>query len=119
LMLEGFDFNSPGIANYLTGKMASLTSYNALRVPPDFFDAAMGRLRDDFLNVALEAVLHPPSPDVQQFSRDQQAAAAVEPAVLEQELTAQTYFERGIQATDFAEKMHFYNEAIRFKPDFA
>src|SRR6185369_8715269 len=28
LMLEGFDFGSPGIANYLTGRMEALSRYN-------------------------------------------------------------------------------------------
>ena len=36
----------------------------------------------------------------------------------EQELTAQTYFERGFSAGDPDEKIRFYNEAIRLKPDF-
>src|SRR5437016_1929904 len=41
LMLEGFDFSTPGIANQLTGRMAALKRYNALRVPAEYFDDAM------------------------------------------------------------------------------
>jgi hypothetical protein len=59
LILEGFDFSTPSIANRLTGQLAALKQYNALRVPSDYFSEAMGRLRDKFLNVPLEAVLHP------------------------------------------------------------
>jgi hypothetical protein len=58
LMLEGFDFSPPGIANQLTGQMAPLKNYNALRVPADFFDEAMSRLRERYLNVTLDSVLH-------------------------------------------------------------
>jgi tetratricopeptide (TPR) repeat protein len=119
LMLDGFDFEAPGNASQLTGRIATLKRYNALRVPVEYFDEAMGRLRNQFLSVPLETVPHPASPDLQQIARNQQAAAGSEPTVQEQELTAQAYFERGRQATDPAEKLRFYNQAIRVKPDFA
>src|SRR5689334_20776739 len=45
LMLEGFDFSTPAIANQLTGKLAALKSYNALGVPAEYFLEAMERLR--------------------------------------------------------------------------
>src|SRR5271157_6441377 len=46
LMLEGFDFGAPGIANQLTSTLADLKCYNALSVPADYFAAAMDRLRE-------------------------------------------------------------------------
>jgi tetratricopeptide (TPR) repeat protein len=119
LMLDGFDFNAPVISDQLTDRMAALKSYGALRVVVEYFEEAMGRLRDRYVNVALDAVLHPASPAAQQMARDQQAAAVAEPAVREEELTAQAYFERGFQATNPAEKMRFYSQAIRLKPDLA
>ena len=60
-MLEGFDFGTPSIGSHLTGKLAGLKAYNALPVPAEYFDEAMARLRDKYLNVALDAVLHPAS----------------------------------------------------------
>jgi tetratricopeptide (TPR) repeat protein len=118
LMLEGFDFGTPGIANQLTGALAPLKSYNALRVPVEYFMEAMDRLRNTYLNVALDAVLHPASASAQQAAKDQQAAAATAPAVPDQELTAQGCFERGFYATDLDQKIGFYNQAIRLKPDY-
>ena len=41
LMLEGFDFGTPGIANQLTGTLAALKHYNALSIPPEYFLEAM------------------------------------------------------------------------------
>src|SRR5262245_30932789 len=41
LMLEGFDFSTPSIASQLAGKLSALKQYNALRVPADYFAAAM------------------------------------------------------------------------------
>src|SRR5262245_37842592 len=119
LMLEGFDFTTPVLAEHLTGKLAGLKSYNALRVPAEYFDEAMVRLREKYLNVPLDAVLHPLSVSAQQAVKSQQAAASVAPIVKEKELTAQEWFERGYKANDPNEKIHCYNEAIRLKPDYA
>ena len=119
LMLEGFDFGAPGIASGLTGTLAPLKNYNGLGVSVEYFDAAMQKLRDRFLNVALDAVLHPASPFAQQAAKDEQVAAGAAPAVTEKELTAQEWFERGFNATDLDEKLRCYSEAIRLKPDYA
>ncbi len=118
-MLEGFDFGAPGIASGLTGTLAPLKHYNALRVPVEYFDEAMQRLRDRYLNVARDAVLHPASPSAQRAAKDEQVAAVEAPAVTEKELTAQEWFERGLNAADPDEKLRFYSEAIRLKPDYA
>jgi tetratricopeptide (TPR) repeat protein len=119
LMLEGFDFGTLTIANQLTGKLAALKHYNAIRIPPDYFDEAMERLRSRYLNVPLTAVLHPASLSAQRAATDQKAAAKAAPAIQEGELTAQQWFERGFAAADLDEKLRFYTEAIRLKPDYA
>jgi tetratricopeptide (TPR) repeat protein len=118
LMLEGFDFGTPTIANQLTGKLASLKRYNALDVPASYFMAAMERLRERFLNVPLEGVLHPASLAAQEATESQQAAAATAPAVQEEELTAQQWFERGFNSKDLDEQIRFYSQAIRLKPGY-
>jgi len=119
LMLEGFDFGSPSIASQLTGKLAALKHYNALTIPPEYFLEAMDRLRGRFLSIALESVLHPASRSAQRAATEQQAAAENAPAVQEQELTAQQWFERGFNAVDLNEQLRFYSNAIRLKPDYA
>jgi len=119
LMLEGFDFGTPKIANQLTGTLAPLRRYNGLSFPPEYFMEAMGRLRDRFLNVPLNAVLHPLSASVKRAATEQKSAADAAPAVQEEELTAQQWFERGFAAADLNEKLRFYTEAIRLKPKFA
>jgi tetratricopeptide (TPR) repeat protein len=118
LMLEGFDFGSPGIAGQLTGTLAPLKSYNALRVPAEYFDEAMERLRTKFLNVPLDAVLHPASATAIRAAKIEQAAANAAPAVTGKELTAQEWFERGFNTSDHDEELRFFSEAIRLKPDY-
>jgi hypothetical protein len=76
LMLESFDFGAPAIASQLTGALASVQRYNGLRVTPEDFDENMHRLRDKYLNVPLDTVLHPASPSAQQAARDEQTAAS-------------------------------------------
>jgi Tfp pilus assembly protein PilF len=119
LMLEGFDFGTPKIASQLTGPLAALRHYNGVSIPPEYFLEAMGRLRDRYLNVPLTAVLHPASVSAQKAATEQKAAASAAPAVQEEELTAQQWFERGFAAVDIDERLRFYSAAIRLKPDYA
>lgn len=119
LMLEGFDFGSPGIASQLTGTLSPLKSYNGLNIPADYFFEALDRLRDRYLNVPLTAVLQPASGLAQRAATEQKVAASAAPAVAEEELTAQQWFERGVDAVDLDEKIRFYSNAIRLKPDYA
>ena len=116
LMLEGFNFDTPTIASQLTGKLAVLEHYNAFNIPADYFLEAMGRLRERYLNVPLDAVLHPASVAARQAATDQKEAAAMAPAVAEVELTAQQWYERGLSAADLSERVRFYGEAIRLYP---
>jgi tetratricopeptide (TPR) repeat protein len=117
--LEGFSFGTPAIGDQLTGKLAVLKEYNAVIVPPEYFYAAMAKLRQEFLNVPLDAVLHPASLTAQQAATQQKGAAARAPRVAKNELTAQQWFERGVNATEPDEEIRFYSEAIRLKPDYA
>jgi tetratricopeptide (TPR) repeat protein len=122
LMLEGFDLGTPGIAGQLKGTLAALKRYNALRVPVDFFDEAMDRLREKYLNVPLDAVLHPASAFARQAAEGQQEAARTAPMVPEKELAAQEWFERGTACLSSRDKegaLQHFNEALRLLPDFA
>jgi tetratricopeptide (TPR) repeat protein len=119
LMLEGFSFGTPSIANQLTGTLATLKDYNGLGLSAEYFWAAMEKLRNKFLNVPLSAVLQPASRLARQAATEQKTAANAAPPVQEEELTAQQYFEQGYASSDPDEKIRFYTEAIRLKPDFA
>ena len=119
LMLEGFDLGTPKIASQLTGKLAALKHYNGLSIPPEYFLEAMEKLRGRYLNVPLASVPHPASPFAEQAAAEQKQAAGAAPAVHEGELTAQQWFERGFAAVDIDERLRFYSEAIRLKPDYA
>jgi TIR domain len=77
LMLEGFDFGKAATAGHLTGKLAALKKYNGLPVPAGYFPAAMERLRSKFLNVPVDAVLHPASDSAQQVAKEQKGKAAI------------------------------------------
>jgi tetratricopeptide (TPR) repeat protein len=122
LMFEGFDFDSPAIAKYLSGKLAQLKSYNALPIHAEYFQEGMQRLRGRFLNVALEDVLHPLSGAASQVALAQQSAASSATAVSQDELSAQAWFEKGYtqaQTGQVAQAIHSFNEAIRLQPGYA
>jgi len=118
IMLEGFEFGSPTIARYLIGKLVMLKKYNGMTATVEYFDAAMARLREQFLSVSLDAVLHPVSDIVESSVRTQKDAANAAPPVTEQSLIAQQWFEKGNLSDDSNEKIRCYNQAIKLQPDF-
>jgi hypothetical protein len=78
LMLAGFNFGAPATASQLTGKLAELKKYNALEIPKArFFDSEMERLRNRFLNVRVDAVLHPASESAQRVAKEQKDKASI------------------------------------------
>ncbi|MEP7363502.1 MAG: tetratricopeptide repeat protein [Acidobacteriota bacterium] len=118
LRLEGFDYAMPSIASQLTGTLEPLRSYNALSVPVEYFDEAMDRLRNRFLNVTLDGILHPAPATTATAANAAQQAADAAPQVKEKELTAQEWFERGYAATDHDEEIRLFTEAILLKADY-
>lgn len=118
IFLEGFDFGSPSISKYLTGKLVKLKNYNGLNIPAGYFNEAMERIRSKFLNIALDAVLHPVSITVKKAVEQQQNAASDAINIQEKELNSQEWYERGIETPNLDEKVICYTEAIRLKPDF-
>ena len=75
LFFDNFSFDEPSVSKVLTGRLASLKKYNGVDVPVSYFDAAMERMCERYLNVALEAVLHPVSDEVRKVTKEQQNAA--------------------------------------------
>jgi hypothetical protein len=78
LMFAGFDFYTPATASKLTGKLGALKEYNGLPIPKGYFSPAMERLRIKFLNVPVDAVLHPASDSAQQVAKEQKDKARAE-----------------------------------------
>lgn len=119
IMLDGFQFNTPSIASRLIGPLAELPKYNGLTVPAEFFEEAMTRLRERYLNVEVPETMPPVSEIALQAVTDQQKAVAARPRVNQQQLTAENWFERGFEATDPEEEIRSFSEAIRLEPRFA
>src|SRR3989304_5298848 len=122
IMMEGFKFSDPNIDKHLTGKLELLKKYQALEVPMNlrYFKYAMIELRDHFLNVELDTVLHPPSITAQKITIKLKAAADKAEQIEQKELTAQEWFEQGFtfqQSNKIDEAIHCYTEAIQLKPD--
>jgi hypothetical protein len=65
LFCAGFTYSDTSISKHLTGDLKMIKKYNGLDVPPGYFDSAMERLRTQFLNIEIDAVLHPVSDEVQ------------------------------------------------------
>jgi tetratricopeptide (TPR) repeat protein len=117
LMFEGFDWVA--VRPYLTGKLATLSNFNALPIPSAYFDEAMNRLRTRFLNVDITTVLYPtPKADESAVAR-KITEATNQPTVTEKQLSANEYFERGNQhyyAGRYDDAIRDLTEAIRLNP---
>ena len=55
IFFDGFSFGTPAISEKLSGRLGKLSKYNGLDVPIGYFDEAMKRLRENYLNIALDA----------------------------------------------------------------
>jgi tetratricopeptide (TPR) repeat protein len=121
LMMEGFDYGSSSVKEALSGKLAILSGINSLPVPEAYAVEAMNRLRERFLNVSLSDVALPTlQPEAQEITATQKTAANEAAPVSEEQLTAQTWFERGYVFQDdknLEEAFRCYSEAIRLDPN--
>lgn len=122
LMMEGFDFGSPLVTQALTGKLATLSSKNGLPIYAAYFFEGMEKLRNRYLNVAVENIhIHALTTDAQKFTETMKVAANQAPSIATKELTAQEWFERGYkfqEAKNLEEAIRCYTEAIRLEPGF-
>lgn len=75
LFFDDFSFDTRSISRKMTGKLATIKKYNGLNIPLGFFDEAMNRLCEQYLNVESDAVLHPIVDEVQKVVKEQQVAA--------------------------------------------
>jgi len=75
LFLDRFTFGSPSVARKLTGRLADIKRYNGLDIPSGYFLEAMERLSERYLNVPLNAVIHPVSTEVRKMVKEEQVAA--------------------------------------------
>jgi TPR repeat protein len=97
-----------------TGSLATFSRYNGLRIHAEYFKEGMHHLRERFLDVPLDAVLHPVSEYAQDAVRQQQTAATAAPSVPEKELSAQELFNEGMNAArngDGSGALRWYREA--------
>jgi len=122
ILLEGFDFGSPDTLTYLTGELENLRSFSGLNIYAEYFDAGMQKLCDRFLNIPLDAVLHPllrtVSSNVQLIVEEQKRAVAEEAPVDRVTLSAQEWFERAYKTREPEEKIRLYTRAIELDPKF-
>ena len=119
LMFEGFDFGTPAVASRLTGTLGALRRYNGLPIVASYFQEGMDRLCQQRLNLRLDTLAHPPSPAAVEAAKQQQAAAASAPHVNEVQLTAEQWYERGVEASEPKEQIRCFTEVIRLRPTHA
>ena len=120
VMMESFDFGSPSAKEALTGKLESLSSYNGLKLVPEYIFASMEKLRR-FLNVELETVRQPAlSAIVQEGTEKRKKRVKKEVIVQEDTLTAEKWFEQGFKnqtEKHYKEAVRFYKKVLKTQPN--
>jgi tetratricopeptide (TPR) repeat protein len=118
-MYEGFDFSTPALAQHLTGKLAVLKSYNALRVHAEYFDEAMTAPAREISECAARYG-NTPALRYRAASRQIPARRGQCCSYCKRKRTdRQEWFERGFKANDPNEQIRCYTEAIRLNSDYA
>ncbi|MCU0481690.1 MAG: tetratricopeptide repeat protein [Anaerolineae bacterium] len=117
VMMDGFNWNN--MRQYLVGKMTVLDTYNALDVPANYFDEAMNRLRVRFLNIPIEAVLHPTPKADESAVKQKIADVPYVPTLDTKLLKANEHFEKGNQYYSngqYDEAIPEYTESLKLNP---
>jgi tetratricopeptide (TPR) repeat protein len=121
LMFEGFDFNA--INHYLVSDwLKMLPSYNGLRIPEDFFEEAMDRLRGSrYLDRDIDTVLHPVAAQAAKAAEAAQIKADSEPAPTTEQLEAERLFESGYRKSrlmsDYIGAIEDFDRVIKLRPN--
>jgi tetratricopeptide (TPR) repeat protein len=114
---EGFSFEVE--KQFLPNSIQDLPRFNALRIPHDFFDEAMEKLRNRFLKQPFYGEVVP-TPDREAAVVEQRVSEAVQASVPAKMESARDYFQRGYARQDKGDldgALADYNEAIRLDPN--
>lgn len=120
LIVEGFDFDKA--RPYMQGNLSMLDRYQAVRLPDDYFDEAMTRLRTRFLSKPLDVIVHPTPPEQVEAVERRKAELEATPVPSSEELKAEDYFNRGYDRQENGNlqgAIEAYNRAIVLNPQYA
>lgn len=116
------DFKFPELQHYMTGNLSILPAYNGVPIPIRFFNFAMQELIEKRLAQDTKTIIHPASLQARRYADQQQREANVQAPVTQDCLSAQEYFERGLQSQnsgDIQDAIESYTRAINLKPDYS
>lgn len=121
LLVNNFDFRDA--EKYLTGALSSLSRYNSLTVPHDYFEEAMTRLRSRFLKAPAHTVpITPVGSDDHIIVQQKIEEAIRQPAPAPAQLGAEHYYDQGHrrwEAGDYDGAIDDCTQAIHLNPHFA
>ena len=123
LVMEGFDSSSPSVQKAISGRLASLKEFSALRLYSEYFFAGTEQLRERCFSTALDIENGPEMPAaLAKISQEEQDAAASAPPVQMKELITEEWFERGVAAAQheiWRDAIHAFTEALKARPHYA
>jgi tetratricopeptide (TPR) repeat protein len=121
LMFLGFNYKSPSIARYLTGKLVGLNAFQTQLIPEGLCDLAMARVDKRFLGEAVDVQKHDIPQNEHVILSRKQTIASHQPAVSTRHLIIEQVFERATRHVEqgrFEQAVIDYGEALRLKPTY-
>jgi tetratricopeptide (TPR) repeat protein len=120
ILIDEYDFDAA--RPHMIGKLSGLDQYNALRLPYDFFDESMERLRSRFLKPPAALPIIQPTPPIEEPQVEQIIeSAANEPEPTKAELAAEHLFTQAwfqMEAGFLDSAIASYTEAIELNSDY-
>jgi tetratricopeptide (TPR) repeat protein len=120
VLADNFDFIDA--ESYLTGKLSALGQYNGVPLSHDYFDAAMEKLRNRFLNQPFSVTIQPTPPSDRIEVQRRVSEVVRQPTPTLDNLTAEQYFDQGYECGekgDYEGAIDRYTMAIRLDPKYA
>ena len=117
VMFEGFNWDA--MRSHLVGKMTVLDTYSAMEIPASFFESAMDRLRTRFLNIPIDAVIHPTSP-ANKEALSKKPPVPYSATLDTNSLRAEAYFEKGndyLAKKDFDHALADFDRVLAIHPN--
>ncbi len=118
LLVNGFDFQEA--APYFTGELAKLAEYPTVTVPVEYFQAAMDRLRTQYLETAPEIPVVPVPKKDESLVRITTRKIAKIQFVTDKQLQAESHFQRAYHRArhDHETKIADFTAALAIYPDY-
>ncbi len=115
------NFNFSDSEQYIENELKQLQRFNGINLHPDYFDAAMDRLKDRFLKEPKQVTITPSTKSAAKEVLRKIDLTANLPSPTKAQLKAEDYFDSGLQKhneENYSQSIEDYDKAIELNPEY-